>query len=254
MKKSAMGTLVVVIAISWSLPCNAATIPPASGGGDGCNPNRTNDSTIYQANAHQTISTSFGGVQAQIKNYSPYVSAYDSPFGASAWVTLINGNALAQIGRYELPSGGGRGTFSLFDVRTQGVTHHSAGDPINSYSTYKINFNPTPGINSQYFTYYRDGSQAGYSSQYFLPKEIQIGDEVHTRASQIAGGTQNHMYFTAMKAYSPSGTSGIWKTPSMVMSTTKAQVPAGVSWIGTTPAVNSAVGSDMQTWDKACGY
>jgi hypothetical protein len=205
-----------IIAASCVFSCLFATSAGASGGGDGCNPNRTNNyltggfTGIQATDPKNAVA---GGVRAAIRNYSPFVYNTSGDF-TSEWVMLVNSNNdYEQIGWMENVN-------SLrYTFAEEGLNNGAGGftdqlipsDPINTVSTYKVTYQP--GTTTYAFF---DGSTNDYSVSLSrpAPTSIQVYAETHTQASQTPGGSKNYNVVTSTNTYYPAGGSGAWNDTS----------------------------------------
>ncbi len=216
----------------------------AEGDGDGCNPGRTPATEgAWPAGALGTES-SIGGVQSDIYDYSPYVYSGDT-VGVGSWVMLASGTggtgSWAQIGWYERP-GSVRG--SIVQLTQNGTvlwTNYDKGDsdPVNSYSTYKVTYNPA---GPDYFNFYLDGNGVTDSTRdVFTPTEAELGAEIHNYSDQFPGGSSNQERFTSSESYWPAGSGGSWKTYSGT------GVGGAFSFMNISPASGQPVSSNLDT-------
>ena len=221
----------------------------ASGGGDGCNPNRTNNFlTRYFAGADSmNTSGAPGGVYASIKSYSPFVAGtgQGAPVsdGSAEYVMLDGADGYLQIGWIEF-SGSVRNTFYEYTQGSNFTNQYSTAFPINSTHRYTILYQPG---NSQPFVVEVDGGPYAYLPKYFTPGDAQIFAEIHTAASQMPGGTaDNHVLPTA-------GSSSSWQNFDGTTATyTGSGTNPAPSWVKMSPASGTTGVNTWRTWDTAC--
>lgn len=197
-----------------SLPAampKAATRPVASparpdaGGGDGCNPNRTNDFLTYRWDGWRRFpDTTVGGVYSDIYNYSPwvhYISANESD--VSAWTALgltTNSGDYAQVGWLEYPHGL-RYVFTETSTNGNFFDNFYNPEPINSNNYYTTLYNNTPG----YFTYQVKGTTIDTEKANFAPNYSIVSGETHSLADQMPGGYNQNEYFSDTHIYYSGG-------------------------------------------------
>lgn len=238
-------------------PCGSLVGPVvqgayAAGGGDGCNPGRTDNYLhFYFAQAQDTPGSPDGGVQADIYNYSPWVAKSD--YGVTGWVGLGDSTtgSYAQIGWEEQP-GSKRYTFVQFNDVPGGHFWNNldASYPINSTHDYKTLYDPngnSGGKSGKYFTFWVDGSYITGSQYNWTPNFDQSGTEIHTQASQIPGGSSNKELFSSMQYYYGGWKSGPQSVYSRDGGTSGSGQSAGPSWDNV-----QAVTNGFNSWDSAC--
>jgi hypothetical protein len=189
-----------------------------------CNPGRTNNGTDYHVGA---IADGYqpGGIYSTILTYSPYVY---SGSNNTAWVMLDNptndnngnsGSNWAQIG-WEAVSSSVVYTFVQFTthawVPADGTTYVTTWLNNNTQIyqganyTYTVLYNNTAGD----FTFQVNGSDWTSPSKSpfsFTPDEAQTEGEIHTFASQMAGGNSYPEDFQNTYWWLPSPASN-WET------------------------------------------
>lgn len=188
----------------------------ASGGGDGCNPGRNDDfDHPYWLGMYQYASGDiFGGAQANILTYSPYV--YYSPFApdtvndaSSEYVQLVDQyNQYTALGWVE-QVGSVRSTFIEYHLSSGYFQHLTySRTPINSMNNYNIVYDPS----TQEFGFYVNGQGLRSLQLYAPPIEALVRALIRTSASQMPGGTANYNYAEYARVYEPAGSSGNWTT------------------------------------------
>lgn len=273
--------LSVVALLAGSLLVASSTVALASGDGDGCNPGRTSDfPTNYglgpYENASNVVSgaTSVGGISAGtggsgegVYNYSPYVDPTSVPSGYvqddnawASWIMLTNssGNNWMQIGRFEsrdavrgeLGQMGLSGSvlwtnyFTTSGLQSNGFTIPGP-DAVNSYSSYKISYDPS-GADGIYFRNYYDGDEISDSAHDFTPTVGEAANEMTSQATQFAGDPDNHGTTSNLQIWAPAGT-GAWYD----FSGTKSTIGTPLSSMNFTPA-SGPVDRAYDVWDSAC--
>ncbi|MDA8040335.1 MAG: hypothetical protein M0Z69_14540 [Actinomycetota bacterium] len=250
-----LGALVVLASLIFS------TAPAlAAGGGDGCNPNRSDNfssSPIYLRGADQEVSSS-GGVEGYIDNYSPWVNNNPSEWqnGAYQWIMLTDYSSdWLQVGWYE-QGGGVRGVIVQLSIggNVAWTDRFGPSDAINTLSYYKITYDPndTGGVWFKVYWWSPNGNGGEITSvenHNFTPTEIEQASETHNAATQFPGGANNTAYTTQVESYWPAGTSGSWHNYNgfgvqTVLNGTQ-------DWINGTPALG-AYDAAISTWDSAC--
>ncbi len=242
---------------------------PLSGYGDGCNPNRPDNYRDYYFAGMYMNTSSFpgtnGGVYAKIKAYSPYVAPSD--FGASEWVMVTGGTwpnlSYAQVGWFEQPHGT-RNTFTEISYQSSWyVDGWYNAETVNSTPTYKLLYNPNPPNQNQYFTFYASGLKGPHGTSWindaggiFAPNSAQINAEIHTQATQMAGGYNNRNPVTGANYYYPAGTGGSWHSfqgsPAVEQNGSNDNQTLPVpSWANESPSTGSNL-TGFSTWDSAC--
>ncbi len=240
---------------------SAAAAVPDSGGGDGCNPERANNSSYYWigATSQNTIDgTPPGGLYANIRTYSPFVAGPNqgasSTDSVSEWVMLDSGDPQstqwAQIGWLEFPYGV-RNTFIQYADGSNNLhTDYFAPSAINSTQTYGVLYQP----GAEYpFTISENGSNLVSFSVSWAPTSADIFAELHTQASQVPGGTADPSGQVAQVTNAhvwPTAGSGGWGNFNGY--TLYTSLPSGpMGFIGIAP--NGVGGQNSwRTWDKAC--
>lgn len=233
----------------------------AATGGDGCNPNSNgsrpdNYRHYYFVNAQDGPSISEGGIQADIFNYSPWV--YRTDPGVTAWVALGDATtgSYGQIGWWESP-GNVRYTFVQFWDEPGNHYWNNLDPPqgVNTTHNYEVLYDPggNSGGKGQYFTFWvdRNGSN-GYvtGSQYnWSPDFDQLGTEIHTRASQMPGGSSSpkHEVFSNTLYYNGGWVTGGANPHSRDGGTDGTGQGGGPSW-----DVVQATTGGFNSWDSAC--
>jgi hypothetical protein len=218
-------------------PAPAARIGarPNAGGGDGCNPGRSDDFKFPRWDGwHRNPGGTVGGVYSDIYNYSPWVY-YINPSNSyvSSWVMVTNGDFYAQVGWIEMPRGARDVFTETFDHNGDDVRYFSP-KPINSQSYYTVLFNNTPGE----FTYEVNNSVIDASTASFTPNEGFVSAETHTKSDQMAGGYNQNEYFNDTHMYY----SGGWHNFS---GTVENDLPSDYG-----DSVPS--GTQLLIWDRAC--
>jgi hypothetical protein len=240
---------------------SAAAAVPDSGGGDGCNPERANNSTYYWIGAtSQDVGPDgpAGGVYANIRTYSPFVAGPNqgapSNDSVSEWVMLDSGDPQttdqwAQIGWLEFP-GGVRNTFDQYADGSNDI-HTDFYSPlaINSTQSYGVLYQP-----GGQFTISENGVNLVLPTLSWAPSSADIMAELHTQASQVPGGTADPSGQVAMVSNAhvwPQAGSGGWEN--FDGETLYAYVPTNVkpSFIGLAPLGTNG-NTSWRTWDKAC--
>lgn len=178
----------------------------AAGGGDGCQPAPAtqNYPMNYDDGWTRDVTGQYlGGVYADIKDYSPWVSRYNGSSTESsvvAWVMLTDATRQwwAQVGWLEYP-GTSRHTFEQTFGPGYNVpyTHLDPSEPINSFIYYDVLYgNAGPGIFS--FTY--NGSlSSDEDSPSFTPAGAQSAGETLSNADQMPGGYQSYAWYETFK-------------------------------------------------------
>jgi hypothetical protein len=244
----------------------AAAAFPDSGGGDGCNPGRPDNSTTYywiggtSQNTKIINGTPIGGVYANIRTYSPFVAGPNqgAPSGdsVSEWVMLDAGtpgssDQWAQIGWLEFP-GGVRNTFiQTADGSNNIHTDYYSPSPINSTQTYGVLYQP--GAQDP-FVIAENGVNLVEVHLSWAPDSADINAELHTEASQVPGGTADPSGQVAQVTNAhvwPTAGSGSWGnfdgyTLYASLPTTAPEYFIGIAPFGTTG------NNSWRTWDKAC--
>jgi len=222
---------------------------------DGCNPGRPNNYLKYYWDGADRAGGTIGGVYASISNYAPWVSPPSSD-DVSEWVMLDqqpSSDLYVQIGWIDL-AGGQRYTFDEYSFGPN--TFHD-----NYYPSYPVNSRPRYTViyeagHNQRFVTEVNGRIYDSITKIFKPNDAQIYAEIHTRSSQIPGGTRDlgrsansvrdaHVSFV--------GSSKGWQNFDGTTSITGGSKGAGASWMGEAPAHASGVNS-WRTWDKACRH
>lgn len=220
----------------------------ASGGGDGCNPQRpSNYPTHYLDGMYQPKAPPpMDGVTADILNYSPYVSPQSD--ATSEWVMLLPGSpttqGYSQVGWYEAPHSA-RYIFVEYTPLDNGSSGYTLQlfppDPINSQSDYKVDYNDQ----TQVYSFY-DGSHYLTNNHFGLnlpaPDTAQVFAELHDEASQEPGGYAQLHYNYASNAYIHYN--GQWKA--MTAQFQNDAYPFGLE--------APYQGNTYKTWDSACPY
>jgi hypothetical protein len=174
--------------ISASASCNPST-------NDGA---RTSDYLHYYFDGWQYNggSNTIGGVYSSIWNYSPFVDpAADWTY---AWVMLTRDHQpgadapLAQVGWMQWASGA-RHTMVMWHNPGGGYSYTYTDPPkaVNTYSSYEVLYNNTPG----YLTFYVAGTNVYSVANFFVPSEAQVYGETHSFHSQMPGGHQSSLYY-----------------------------------------------------------
>ncbi len=214
----------------------------ASGGGDGCNPGRSNNYVSYYFDgAFSQPGKTMGGVYAKIGNYSPFV--YNtSGDTVTEWVMLVttsNNSLYTQVGWWESP-GGVRYTFDEYSLGS-GAYHNDfyPAYSINSQIYYDMLWNSNSG-----FTFEANNQVVNTYQNYFTPNSANVYAEIHTQASQMPGGNYNGNYVSDMHGY----VSGGWYNFNG-----DTQTLPQTSWGGETPWFQTGV-NQFVTWDHACSY
>jgi hypothetical protein len=174
-------------------PAGRIAARPDAGGGDGCNPGRTNDFRTFRFDGwERSPGTTVGGVYSDIYNYSPWVYYITSTTSyVSAWSLVDDGYHYAQVGWIEEPHGARYVFTETFDRNGDNVRYFSP-EPINSQSYYTVLFNNTPGE----FTFEVNGSVIDVSTAQFTPNDGQNYGETHSLADQMPGGYNQNEYFS----------------------------------------------------------
>ena len=151
-----------VVLISALTVAAGAGSAHAEGGGDGCNPGRSDNYLSYYIAGTQQSESTVGAVSSSIYNYSPFVYSHPGNYTTS-WDMLTDGSLedWAQIGWYEVP-GNTRGTLVQFAKGNTVIWTNFdqyVGDPINTNSTYETAYSPG-GSGGYYFRFYLDLNQA----------------------------------------------------------------------------------------------
>lgn len=216
----------------------------ASGGGDGCNPGRANNTGIwFNGMKHAASGGSSGGVRAQIYNYSPYVDQSD--YGETAWVMFYNASTVnyAQIGWGERP-GSVRNTFIQWGYNNGSGGYTNYFKPsynINSTIWYKVTFDPS----TNGYGFWSNGNEQIVSYNLGIHPDVgQIVNETHDQNSQMAGGVHNNEVFSSAEQYEPAG-SGSWNN-------FNGTVESNPSWAGALPDTGATNVNTFNGWDKAC--
>ncbi|HEX4062493.1 MAG TPA: hypothetical protein VHY58_15870 [Streptosporangiaceae bacterium] len=229
----------------------------ASGGGDGCNPNRSNNYLHYYFDGadSQNVGGTPGGVYASIRNYSPFVAGPNqgapSNDDVSEWVMLdvqpASDDKYVQIGWIERP-GGLRNTFVEWSFGP-GKFYDDYYSPyaINSTQSYAVYFQPTENL---MYGVAVNGNLVQRVADTDRPNDAQIYAEIHTQASQVPGGTADPSgkvaQVSAAHVWPTAGSSKGWQNFDGVTGA------AGASWLGIAPGAGTSGVNSWRTWDKAC--
>lgn len=252
----------VIMLVAPAQGATSAAARPLSGGGDGCNPGRSNNYLTYYfdgAFSQDTGSSGTpGGVYASISNYSPWVSAANSGDDSSEWVMLDqqppSTGLWVQIGWVEF-AGAQRDTFDEYSLGP-GAFHDDYYAPfsINSNHTYEVTYNP----NSEYaFNMEVDGNYYNDQINIFTPNDAQIFAEIHTQASQIPGGTEDtasqEPVVSNAHVYPNAGTGGGWQNfDGYTQANEGTNGGSKPSWMAESPAPGTSGVDSWRTWDRAC--
>jgi hypothetical protein len=239
---------------------SAAAAVPDSGGGDGCNPERANNSAYYWigATSQDASPGPAGGVYANIRTYSPFVAGPNqgapSNDSVSEWVMLDSGDPQttdqwAQIGWIEFPGGVRNTVVQYADGSSDIQTFFYSPSPINSTQSYGVLYAP-----GGQFTISENGVNLIETDLSWAPDSADIDAELHTQASQVPGGTADPSGQVAMVSNAhvwPQAGSGGWAN--FDGETLYAYVPtnANHSFIGLAPLGTNG-NTSWRTWDKAC--
>lgn len=222
-------------------PIVMTTSASASGGGDGCNPGRSDDYLTYHyAGEWEGSISEVGALKAEILNYSPYVYGPNSDYSTTEWVMLAdNYYNYVQVGWDEAPSGS-RATFTsgAYGDGSSWWFNGYPADPINSVTNYQIYFNGGSGT----FNFYDNDTEV---EEHYLggwdPTTAEIETETHTQASQTPGGYDNPNYMYNASYYVPSP--GDWYP-----------LYGNASQSDAYSAVQIGSDGSYDTWDWACAY
>lgn len=203
-----------------------------------CDPGRTNDGKDYADGYYNAPGAVVGGVYSSILNYSPWV--YADPGGvdsSSGWSMVVKTDLSdwAQVGWIEFPYGN-RNTFVEYTISGSPTDSYFPAQTTGNINTYTTLYSPPPDAD---FTFQVAGSTIKTVSAAWTPYEGQIAAEVHTLASQMAGGSAsgNNETFSDSNIYD----GGTWNTFS--------GSPANIdSHFGYTKASPTYYG----VWDKSC--
>lgn len=229
-----------------------------AGGVGGCRPGRPNNYLHYYWDGADSMNTGRtpGGVYASISNYAPWVAPPSSD-DVSEWVMLDqrpSSDLYVQIGWIEL-AGGRRYTFDEYSFGPN--TFHD-----NYYPPYPVNSSPRytvsylPRRNRRFVTEV-NGRRYDIVTKTFAPNDAQIFAEIHTRASQLPGGTRDRgkkaNWVRNAHVWPTAGSSKGWRNFDGSTFTTGGSKGAGTSWMGEAPAHSFGV-NRWRTWDKACRH
>jgi hypothetical protein len=182
-----------IVGIAASLAFSTLAVDSAAA----CTPGRSNDGFHYTDGWYRNISTIPGGtigdVRASIYELSPYV-AYDASF---AWVMItnaVNPAQYVQIGWMKTSSG----SRYVFDEATDNssppkfvrTTNPAFG--LGGFTPYEVLWQPS----TQRLETYAGGALVGRHIRYFTMREGQEFGEIHSKASQMPGGSNQHEQFT----------------------------------------------------------
>jgi hypothetical protein len=220
----------------------------------GCNPGRRNNYLhYYWDGADRNTGGTAAGVYASISNYAPRVSP-PSNNDVSEWVMLDqrpSSDLYIQIGWIDF-SGGRRYTFDeySFGPNTFHDNYYPAY-PVNSMPRYTVVYQP--GHNHRFLTEV-NGRTYDVITKLFAPNDAQIFAEIHTRSSQIPGGSRDRGRSAnwVRDAHILRLSKG-WRNFNGATFTTGGSNGAGPSWMGEAPARSFGVNS-WRTWDNACRH
>jgi len=211
----------------------------ATGGGDGCNPHRTNDENNYTVGLQRYYGVTATGVRAQIYNYSPYVYN-ELAQETTVWVMLGNFSTgrYAQIGWWE-DWNGTRNTFTEYGQNGSiPTTNWYPPFPINAQKWYKMVFDPD--VNGYYF--YANSELYQFSTNLGIhPDGVENYSEIHTRASQMPGGSLNSETFYGAEGRIHGGVWGDFN----------GYVDEQYTFTDSIPS-NGEIASYLVSWDTAC--
>jgi hypothetical protein len=225
----ATGCVLMMVLLPLTLVTLLARPAFADGGGDGSNPGGTSNSTERNIGLDASNGDVYGGIQAEIDNFSPWIDTNSTNWtnDANESILLVNsaGNSWMQLGWLEYGDSQREvyvqdtlgGTVQWTDFWTSGNPSPDGGaDPINQYSTFKITYDPT-GTGGVHFAFYWTSPDTGYSvltttDDNFSPTHAQLESETTSDASQFCGAENTHSYTKDATAYWPAGDSGSWQT------------------------------------------
>jgi len=253
-KRRTKTVAVLVSLIFTSVLLLVPSVAQAAGGGDGCNPNRTDNYIHWYWSGVDDASgaSTYGGIEADIYEYSPWVhSVSDSEYGAdytSQWVMLDNGTDWAQDGWLEY-AGGVR--YSWVEFNDPGVTswdNYFPNFPINSTIYFKVT-QDSACPNNVCFAFYDNGSSTPLttSAHDWNPTDAEAESETHTAASQMPGGYDNPTETYAIEVYVPGGWQ--WMDGTTSTATSSGSVP---SWDNVFPSPGTIGMVYYESWDSAC--
>ena len=191
-----------------------ASPQPLSGDGDGCEPGRTTETGVNWFSGSDldngSIGTPLGGVEAEIYEYSPWVDSADTA-GMSMWAMLWNRTYgdYAQIGWLEQPGGNRHVFYQEFTAGGYRPGNTFPADPINSWSYFKVLFNPTTEYGGNY-SFYDNGKDWWDSFYDWWPNDSQIEAEQQDQATQMPGTPHNTGQVGSAEYYAPAG-AGTWQ-------------------------------------------
>jgi hypothetical protein len=163
-----------------------------------CTPGRTNDGYHYHDGWYRSSATIPGGtlgdVRATIYELSPYV-AFDASF---AYVMLFNDASpeqYVQVGWLKDVSGARHVFDEWTDNSSPPRTFRSVGAPfaVGGFTPYEVLWQPS----TQRLEAYAGGAFFDSHVRYFTIRRADEFGEIHSKASQMPGGTNQHEQFTA---------------------------------------------------------
>jgi hypothetical protein len=138
-----------------------------------------------------------GGVYGSITRYNPYAYSQYS----SIWIMEDNGSSYAQIGYVSYP--GSPGNMKGFTEVNEPGVFDQYFYPMPSGNT--INYSAYYGNTAGYITLYQNGSRVRSDPANFTPTEGQTYAEMHNQASQMFGGSIDHVSLSNMHVYYSGG-------------------------------------------------
>lgn len=232
-------------------------VAAASGGGDGCNPGRTGNSSswVYLGGLENNTSESYGGIIGFIDNYSPYVPSGSGNL-ATQWVMLANNASnyyYAQVGWEEQPSSN-RSTVVQFSYGPGGDywTNHLGSYPINQSIAYEVQYNPSC-TNGKCFLFWANGTYLTYSGyNNWTPDNWQARSETHNVATQFPGGRANRSFLDNISRYAPAGSTGSWANASGILDGATIDPNGQNSGLPAWDSLSQLSANFYESWDTTC--
>ena len=251
------------------------SVAGASGGGMGCNPNRTPNFNVNSSGEYENLyyggieagcsGNSCGGVQGYIYTYSPYVDPVTSNGYNNAdagWVMLTDFvSRFSQIGWLEQEN----------NVRSVFVEYYDPAYGYNWINTdyvypgfkeleeYKIDYNPACTDNECWTWWDAPAGSTNWTyltssrDSHFVPSGMEADVEAKDQASQFPGGSGDPEYTDALQVYAPAGTSGSWApTTGSSNAVWESNYGATTNPLPSFDKEGSVTGSSYETWDSAC--
>ncbi len=198
---------------------------------------------------------SFGGVDAFIEEYSPYVAPGSGNL-ATQWVMLTNtnnGSQYAQIGWIERP-GSKRNTVTQFSWGPGASDYWTNNYPpyaINTALEYKVLFDPNC-TNGNCFTFWAGGHQWDHSSHDWTPNDWRTFSESHNSATQFPGGYNNPTTTAGIQRYYPAGSGGSWANVSGELSGNTQSPTGALTALPRWAKIDKPSANSYESWDADC--